>query len=63
MWVHLILKNDRKGSSPCGSVVMKLTSIHVDVGSIPGPAQWIKELLYIADVPPPQKKKIIRCIL
>ena len=31
-------------SSHCGSVVMNLTSIHGDVGLIPGLAQWVKDL-------------------
>ena len=31
------------GSSHCGSMVMNPTSIHEDVVSIPGPAQWDKD--------------------
>ena len=31
-------------SSHCGSAVTSLTSIHVDVGSIPAFAHWVKDL-------------------
>ena len=31
------------GSSHCGSVVMNSTSIHEDLGSVPGPDQWVKD--------------------
>ena len=30
-------------SSCCGSAVMNLTSIHEDMGLIPGPAEWVKD--------------------
>ena len=33
----------RGWSSHCGSVVKTRTSIHEDVGSIPGLAQWVKD--------------------
>ena len=31
------------GSSHCGSAVTSLTSIHEDVASIPGLAQWVED--------------------
>ena len=40
--------NDLKvGSSHCGLVEMNLTSIQDDVGWIPGPAQWVKDLAWL----------------
>ena len=37
-------KKKKKGSSYCGSVVMNPTGIHEAVGSIPGLAQWVRDL-------------------
>ena len=34
-----------KGSSHCGSVVTNPTSIHEDIGLIPGLTQWVKDPL------------------
>ena len=39
-----LIKNLVYGSSHRGLVVTNLTSIHEDVGSIPGLAQWVKDL-------------------
>ena len=38
-------KTSRKRSSHCDSVVRNTASIHEDVCSIPGPAQWVKDLI------------------
>ena len=39
----LVNMTKRSRSSHYGSVVMNLTSIHEDKGSIPGLAQWVKD--------------------
>ena len=41
-----IEKYERCWSSHCGSVVTDLARIHEDAGSIPGLAQWIKDLAF-----------------
>ena len=38
----VIIKEDT--GSHCGLAVMCLTSVHEDVGSIPGLTQWVKDL-------------------
>ena len=38
-------KSFESWSSRCGSVVMNLTSRHEDTGSVPGFAQWVKDLM------------------
>ena len=45
LWVNLVgmSRTASQRSSCCGSVVMNPTSIHKDVGLIPGLAQWVKD--------------------
>ena len=38
------IKKEEFGSSCCGSVETNVTSIHEDVGSVPGLDQWVKDL-------------------
>ena len=41
---HKYIKSRVDRSPHCGSVEMNPTGIHEDMGSIPDPAQWVKDL-------------------
>ena len=42
----MTFRNMNEGSSHRGSVVTNLTSVREDRGSIPGLAQWVKNLAF-----------------
>ena len=46
-FIHVVACVRRRQSSCCGFMVMNPTSIHEDVGSIPGPPQWVKDLVLL----------------
>ena len=48
---HLLLSSSICArSSHCSSTVMNLTGIHGDMGSLPGLAQWLKDLALLGAV-------------
>ena len=47
LFIILFSKKISSGSSHCGSVVASPTSIHEDVGSTPGLARWVKDLVLL----------------
>ena len=44
LFLSQLNKINHNRSSCCDSAVMNLTSIHENVGSIPGLTQWVKDL-------------------
>ena len=43
-WKRLLVEEEAQVSSHCGPAETRLTSIHENVGSIPGLARWIKDM-------------------
>ena len=41
----ILLQEIHHWSSHCGTVETNMTSIHEDAGSIPGFAQWVKDVV------------------